>query len=49
MDKCKRCLYYDFTRIRRGRKVHICKSPRLEPDTIYDRIIYERIDKCPEK
>lgn len=48
-DKCKKgCPYYQWSRLRKGRKVHICTSPRLEQDTIYERIIYE-LDKCPEK
>lgn len=47
--KCKEgCPYYQWTRLRKGRKVHVCMSPRIEPDTAYERIIYE-LNKCPEK
>mgnify|MGYP007056171550 CR=1 FL=1 len=44
----KGCMFYQWTRLRKGRKVHICTSPNIEPNTVYARIIYE-LDKCPEK
>lgn len=45
----KGCPYFQWTRLRKGRKVHICTSPRLEGCSIYERIIYDSLDKCPEK
>lgn len=49
VKNCKKgCPYFQWTRLRKGRKVHICTSPRLEGCSIYERIIYDSLDKCPE-
>ena len=49
LQKCHGCPYLDWTRLNKGRKVHICNSPFLieKQESPYLRTIYDNVTTCP--